>query len=209
MNALASPLSFASAYRQLRPPQKAFVDAFIADVEREAARRNERITLALYRAIPADVIEASHGLLDVPLVRAAIVERINDIAASSELTVHRVIKELMGVAFASVGDYMEIGEDGMPYFDLSTATPEQLAAIKTLEVEEIGDGINRPKKRKFKFVLHDKLDGIKMLAQYMGLLQPDNPFWRADSARPVNSPMLPAGTSTEAAGDAYAAMING
>ncbi len=212
MNAITTPISFASAYRQLRPAQKAFVDAYVADVERDAARNNERISLALHRAIPANVVEASRGMLDVPLVRAAIAERINDLAAASELTVHRVIKELMGITFASIGDYMQIGEDGQPYFDLTKATPEQLAAIKSIKVEETGDGLSRPKKRKFEFVLHDKLGGAKMLGDYMGLLQPDNPFWRQDQARPAgmgDRATLPADTSADAAGDAYAAMING
>lgn len=211
MNAVVTqPISFASAYRQLTPPQKAFVDAYVADLERQAARNNERISLALYRTIPANVVEASRGMLDSPLVRAAITERINEIAAASELTVHRVVKELMGVAFASVGDFMEVGEDGQPYFDLTRATPEQLAAIKSIKIEETGDGLSRPKKRKFEFQLHDKLAGIKMLAEYMGLLQAENPHWRADNARPVGQrAVLPADASVEAAGDMYSAMING
>lgn len=209
MNAITAPISFASAYRQLRPAQKAFVDAYVADVERDAARKGERISLALYRTIPADVVEASRGMLDIPLVRAAIAERINELAAASELTVHRVVKELMGVAFASIGDYMQVGEDGQPYFDLATATPEQLAAIKSIKVEETGDGMSRPKKRKFEFVLHDKLGGIKMLAEFMGMLQPDNPFWRAEQARPAGVGALPAHVTADGAGDAYAAMING
>lgn len=209
MTALAAPISFASAYRQLRHHEKAFVDAYVADVERNAQRANERISLALHRAIPADVVEASRGMLDKPLVRAAIAERINDIAASNELTPHRVIKEWMGIAFSSVGDYMDVGEDGQPWFDLTKCTPEQLAAIKSIKVEETGDGMSRPKKRKFEFVLHDKIAGLEALAKYMGLMQPDNPHWRADTARPVGQGMLPASVTSDGAADAYAAMING
>jgi hypothetical protein len=73
-------VSFASAYRQLRPVEKAFVDGYVSDVERESARRGERISNALYRAIPDDVVAASRGMLDKPLVRAAITERINTLA---------------------------------------------------------------------------------------------------------------------------------
>lgn len=207
MNALAT---FASAYRQLRPAQKAYVDAYVSDAEREANKRGERISNVLHRAIPADVIEASRGMLDNPLVRAAIAERINELAAASELTVHRVIKELMNLSFSSIGDYMEIGEDGQPYFDLAKCTPEQLAAIKSIEVEETGDGMSRPKRRKFKFQLHDKIAGIKMLGDYMGLLQADNPFWRMETARPVTDQGgLPASISDDSAADLYASMING
>lgn len=204
MNALAAPISFASAYRQLRPAEKAFVDAWVAEIERDSARRNERISLALHRPIPAHIVDASRGMLDKPMVRAAITERINEIAASSELTVHRVVKELMGVAFASIGDYMDVGEDGMPFFDLAKCTPEQLAAIQSIEIEEGARGA-----RKFKFKLHDKLAGIKMLGEYMGVLKADNPYWRAETATPIGPAELPADATQDDAADVYARMING
>jgi len=209
MNALTT-IGFASAYRQLRPAEKVYVDAYVADTERTAARNGERISLALHRAIPAQIIEQSRGMLDIPLVRAAIAERINDLAASSELTVHRVVKELMAIAFSSVGDYMQIGEDGMPYFDLARCTPEQLSAIKSIEFEQTGGdgGFSRPTKSKFKFVLHDKLGGIDKLATYMGMLERDNPHWRQDQPRPIGQSLPGAATNDDAA-NAYAQMING
>lgn len=197
--------TFASAYRQLRPSEKAFVDGYVATVEREAMRTNERISNALYRPIPADVVAASRGMLEMPLVLAAITERINDIAAQSELTVQRVVKELMAIAFCSVGDYMQVGEDGQPWFDLTKATPEQLSAIQSIEIEEVP----RTGARKFKFKLHDKLSGIDKLARYMGMLDADNPFYRASQARPADIAALPATTTMDQAGDAYSAMING
>lgn len=186
------------------------MDSYVREVETEAARKGERISMALHRAIPAETVEASRGLLDRPLVRAAICERINDIAAASELTVHRVVKELMGISFSSVGDYMEIGEDGQPYFDMSRCTPEQLAAIKSVKVEETGDGLSRPKKRKFEFTLHDKLSGIDKLMRFMGMLENDNPHWRASQAVSVgDAPALPTSVTVDGASNAYAAMING
>lgn len=209
MTDVAAPISFASAYRQLRHPEKVFVDGYVADVERQAQRANERISLALYRVIPAPVVEASRGMLDKPLVRAAISERINEIAASNELTPHRVIKEWMGIAFSSLGDYMDVGEDGTPWFDLTKCTPEQLAAIKSVKFEETGDGLSRPKKRKIEITLHDKIAGLEALAKYMGLMQPDNPFWRADQATMPKNGALPASISDDRAADAYAAMIDG
>lgn len=208
MNALTT-IAFASAYRQLRPAEKVYVDAYVADAERTAARNGERISLALHRAIPATVIEQSRGMLDIPLVRAAIAERINDIAAASELTVHRVVKELMAIGFSSIGDYMTMGEDGMPYFDLSRCTPEQLSAIKSVEFEQVGgDGLSRPIRSKFKLVLHDKLGGIDKLATYMGMLERDNPHWRDDQPRPAGK-ALSASVTVDDAANVYAQMING
>jgi hypothetical protein len=198
---------FVSAYRQLRPAERAYVDGYVADLERDAQRKGERISNALHRAVPAAIIEASRGMLDRPLVRAAIAERINDLAAQSELTVHRVVKELMNIGFSSIGHYQTIGEDGMPYYDLSQCTPEQLAAIQAIELETI-EGRNGTTRR-LKIKLHDKLGGLDRLARFMGMLENDNPHWRAEQARPIDSvPTLPADAAANDAAEAYAAMIN-
>lgn len=205
MNALA-PLSFTSAYRQLRPAEKLFVDSYVASVEADAERRNERISNALYRPISAEVIEASRGMLEKPLVRAAVVERINEIAAASELTVQRVIKELSAMAFSSMANYMTVGEDGFPYFDLAKCTPEQMSAIAHVKTETSVSGRGASK---FEIKLHDKLASIRELMGYMGLRDPDNPYWRSESAKPVNAANLPGNVSDEVAADVYAKMING
>jgi hypothetical protein len=205
MTALA-PLSFTSAYRQLRPAEKLFVDNYVGSVETEAERRNERISNALYRPIAAEAVEASRGMLDKPLVRAAVAERINEIAAASELTVQRVIKELSAMAFSSMGNYMTVGEDGFPYFDLGKCTPEQLSAIAHVKTEVSASGRGAAK---FEIKLHDKNASLDRLMRYMGLLDPENPFWRAESAKPVNAAALPGSVTDEAAADVYARMING
>jgi len=206
MNAITT---FASAYRQLRPGEKVFVDGYVADLEREANRKGERISAALYRTIPAALVAASHGMLDKPMVCAAITERINEIAAATELTAQRVIKELMAMAFASHGDYMTMGEDGMPYYDLARCTPEQLSAIKTIKYKSNGDGLSRATKSEFELVLHDKPGALRMLMDFMGLSDPNNPHWRAEQARPINVTALPATTTDNGAADIYSAMING
>lgn len=207
MNALANHIVFVSAYRQLMPVERAFVDSVVIEFERAAHRAGERIILYLHRPIPSEIVERARGMLDRPMVRAAITERINEISAAQDLTVQRMVREMMAVAFSSMGHYMEIDADGTPCFDLTKCTPEQLAAIKSIDVEESGDGLSRPLKRKFKIQLHDKLAGMKMLGQFMGMLEPDNPHWRADVAR-NGPPALPAGATPEQAGDAYAAMID-
>lgn len=192
---------FTTAYRQLSPAEKLFADGYVASVEHEANRRNERISLALARSVTPSGME----MLDRPMVCAAIAERIKEIAAATELTHHRVIKEYMAMGFSSMGDYMEIGQDGQPYFDLARCTPEQLSAIQSVEIEETHGrmGVNR----KFKFKLHPKQPALQALAEHMGLLQADNPVWRASNAQPVTA--LPATTTVDAAADQYARLING
>ncbi len=202
-------ISFASAYRQLAPAQKAYVDAYVTNAEREATRRHERISLTLHRPISEAEYEASRGMLDNAVVRAAIAERINQIAADSELSVHRVIKELMAMAFSNIDDYQETDAMGERYFDFAKCTPEQMSAVKAYKIDQNGDGFSRPTRKKVEVVLYDKQAALKMLGDYMGMLNPDNPFWRMEQARNVTeAPRLPSHMSVEAAGDLYAAMIN-
>lgn len=201
-------LLFASAYRQLQPAERVFVDGCVREMEDAAHRSGHRISSALNRPIPPAIVERSRGMLERPMVTAAITERITELAARQELTVERMVNEMMALAFSSIGNYMHVNGDGEPEFDLSRCTPEQLAAIKSIDVEEIGDGLTRPLKRKFKLTLHDKISGMKMLGEFMGILQPDNPHWKAELARAA-APMLPDGATAQQAGDAYAAMIDG
>lgn len=205
---MSEPAILSSAYRQLRPPERVFVDGFVADVQRQADRMGERISLALHRAIPADVVDASRGLLDRPMVRAAISERINEIAADTELTPQRLIREVMAIGFSNLEDYFAVGEDGLPMLDLNGLTRDQWAAISQIDIEK--DPRNPNMARSIKIRLHPKMDAIAKLGEYMGALAKDNPYWRSDNARPVNGQTaLPASASVESAADMYSAMING
>lgn len=202
MNATV-PLSFASAYRQLNSLEKGFVDGFVRSLEDEAAARGERISGALYRPISPEIVARSRGLLDKPLVRAAIVERINEIAVQSELTVQKVIRELRSIAFASHGDYMTVGEDGMLYYDFNKCTPEQLSALKKVKLQETES------KRSLEVETHDKMRALEMLGKYMGIFEADNPHWRAENAKPINeTAAIPGNASDSAAADLYARAIN-
>lgn len=199
---------FASAYKQLTPAERSFVDAVVVEMERAADRANERVSNALYRPLPEEIRERSHGMLERPMVTAAITERINEISAAQDLTIARVVKELMASAFSNMGNYMTLDDEGAPVFSLSHCTPEQLAAIKSIDLEEVGDGITKPIKRKWKVTLHEKLPAMKMLAEYMGMLQPDNPHWRVQIDN-MNMLQLQAGATPQQAGEEYAKYLDG
>ena len=214
---MSAPATFASAYRQLRSSEKAFVDGYVADVEREASRAGERISNALYRAIPAHVVEASRGMLEKPLVLAAITERVLDVERDKALSVDRVVREIMSVAFANMEDFAVVTDVqspnegdlplGVPHLDMTGLSREQWAAVESFEVEM--DPRNPFIVRKRKIKLHSKLEAIKMLAQYTGMFNDDNPHYRASQARPLDAMALPASVTVDQAGDAYSAYLNG
>lgn len=200
MNAVAQ-ISFDSAYRQLMPAEKAYVDTYVAALETASERAKESIRTALARPVPAEVIEASKGMLDRPMIRAAIRELVEEIASASELNVRRVLKNVNAIAFSSVEHFMDIREDGKPNVDFSKATPAQLLAVKSFEYRED----LRLGKREMKFTLHDKPTALYKYMEMFGLLEPDNPHIRLYSQAPKQTGAGSAVTSNAA--ETYARML--
>lgn len=209
-------MNFASAYRQLSAPEKQFTDGFVAVLETRAVRAARRIIELLDEPMqrPADEREAM--MLERPLVRAAIAERVKDIQDAADLTAYRVLKELSAIAFSNLADYLDtdsVTNDGRIYnlinFDLSKCTREQMSAVQSIDVEYDKTGMVATK---VKFKLHDKVAGLDRFMRYMGLLDPDNPHYRSEAAKIVGKkePLgLPAHTTQSQAADAYAQFIEG
>ena len=208
----APAITFASAYAQLTAPQRSFVDGYVI----EADRAYPSISDALYQPIPADVVAASRGLLEMPLVLAAITEQISALARDRELSKTRVVREIMAVAFANMEDFVrvtDVAEDGLggvplgvPSLDMANLTREQWAAVESFEVEM--DPRNPFIVRKRKIKLYDKLAAIKMLVEYTGMNTPEGRHNPNSGQGKANQPLLPAGSTVEQAGDRWSAMIN-
>lgn len=203
-------VTFEPAYRQLRQTEKVFVDGYVNDLEDVAVSKNVPLTDAL--AMPVNVVdERSRDMLERPLVRAAIAERVRELNEALEITAYRVLKELKAISFGNMGDYGEIGEDGWFTPDLAKCTPEQLSAIQSIETEETFRP-NGGSTRKLKFKLYDKLTGLDKYMRYMGLLDSDNPHYIEQQRRLSKTGDiggLPDGISDEQAADRYARHING
>jgi len=77
------------------------------------------------------------------------------------------LAELEGIAFASIGDFIRIDEDGQPHPDFSKITDAKAAALKefTVEEREVGRGKNARVVRRVKFKLHDKLRPLVQLIE--------------------------------------------
>ena len=99
--------------------------------------------------------------------------RRNLLRRETEITEARVIAELGKIAFASLGDLLEIQEDGSAWIDMAAITEDQKAALAQYDVEtyqEFGDEEHPGhvvKKSKIKF--HDKKAALDSLARIMGM----------------------------------------
>lgn len=191
-----------SAYTQLRPVERVFVDGFVHRIIADALENKDRIGNALYRPLTDEVLAQYGDMLSRPMVMAAITEQIKDRAAETELAPHRVLKEIRSIAFSNVTDAMDLGEDGWFHgFNPGKMSRDQLAAIQSIEMEETRAGI------RWKIRYHNKIEALKMAANMMGLLEPDNPGYKAAMARPVNT-QLPSGVSDQEAMDAFQRLAN-
>jgi len=195
-------MNFQSAYNQLSPAERAFVDAYVKALMDAAARANESPVNALARPIPADHIEYSRGLLERPLVVAAIAEVVRDFAAQNDLSPQRLIAEYMSIGFSNVKNYFAMDYDGSPKLDLTNCTDEQWRAIAELNIDYHANGLCKS----VKFKLHPKMEALSKLGQYMGVLERDNPYWKnnTDDVGP-----LPEDIGADEASNRYARMIAG
>lgn len=89
----------------------------------------------------------------------------------------KILQELDKLAFANIGDFIRVDEDGLPQVDFSNATPEQLAAITSVSTKK--RKIYNPKgdhiatEEAAKFTLSDKLRGLELLGRAEGMFKQD------------------------------------
>lgn len=198
--AYVSGIMFETAYRQLQPHERVFVDAYVGELEKQAVRENIRLTSLLASPLPVADPRA-RDMLDLALVRAAIAERVRELQEDAELNIYRTLKELRSIAYSNISNYFTIGSDGIPMPDFSGATPEQLAAVKSIDIEEKLNG------RKIKITLHDKLQALIKTMQYQGLLDGDGDHWRTVNA--AEQKKIAASDGVDDAANIYARMIGG
>lgn len=194
MNALAQ-ISFETAYRQLQSAEREFVDNFVENIELVADREKVRLETVLYRPLPSNLDARAASMLSRSMVRAAITERVKELAEAAELSVYKTLKELRAIAYSNIAHYMKIDDFGEPSFDLSGCTPEQLSAIKTIKIEETLRG------RKLEFVLHDKMAALSMVAKHQGLDTADDDIW---TPKPASVKPLAGNISDDDAAALYA-----
>lgn len=207
MNALSPITDFRPAYWQLEPWERKFVDGYVSDIENIADKTGQRLLAVLQAPFPYELDQRAVVLLARPMVRAAIGERIKELSELYDVSFAKTIRELTNIAYSNIINYFDIDIlSGMPIPAFGKATPEQMSAVKSIEIDDKPRG-----GRKIKLVLHDKMAGLGYLMEYQGLRKPDNPHHRDQEAslKPLSYTKLPANVDDDAAADAYAREING
>lgn len=203
-------ISFVSSYDLLQPSERVFVDEFVRAVESDAERRFERMTASLERVARTLDIgaldERTRDHFAKPMIRAAIFERVKQMADARDITPERIIKEHAALALSNMQDYLKTGQDGLPTVDLVEVNRVQWAAVQQIEVEDTFGP--KGQTRKIKFKLHDKKTSLDALAKFMGLQEGDNAEYAAYKTLPRDLVQLPASASQEALAEDYARFID-
>lgn len=185
-----------SAYDQLKPAERIFVDAFVAiDDPRRAAKE-------AYPAISDSVANVrAFDLMSRPLVKAAIAERYKRITDRFAITAENVTQEIALLAFARMGDYKQFGITA----DLDDLTSEQSAAISEMTVKEYKEGRGEEGRpvREFKFKLHDKGGALDKLAKIVGAYAPERLELTGANGGPVRTANVTVNMTPEEAAEAY------
>jgi phage terminase small subunit len=111
-----------------------------------------------------------------PNVAKAIREKLLEMASRAEITAGAVLRELALLAFADMGQYNTIDEDGNVRMDFRQMGPDGMRAVKKIkqEVQFVGDANEKMPILKTEFELYDKQAALDKLMRYMGLYAKDN-----------------------------------
>ena len=117
---------------------------------------------------PATVNRAAKQLMDNPKIATRIAELRAPALKKLNITLENVLCELARVAFANIGDFLEIGENGKATTTLDGIAPEQLTAIKKVKTTEVLNGDGDVVGYNNEFELGDKLRALEMLGRHVG-----------------------------------------
>lgn len=166
------------AYDLLTDSEREAVDEYVKFAVNQQRARHQRILAALNVPIPSEYIRRSRQALNRPVLRAAIAERIIEVAEQADISPDRALHEYATVAFSDITDYMAPGLYGEPVLkDLREIPPSKAGAIKSIECQPGHMGT------RWKITLHDKLPALKTLTDLMGMTAPERPPVLADYAK--------------------------
>lgn len=196
---------FQTAYQQVTPAERVFVDRLVSEMVEAAKRHGRRVDDLIGAPLPPDLRRHDpRGWLDRPLVVAAVTERLRELQLREDISLDAIVRELHAVAKFNLKDVTKYDSMGDPYFDLEGATPDQWAAIESIEIEK-SDSLTRSSKSKIKIKTHSKLVAAKMLLDLLGGSEAENPYRRA--AQSGRTPQLTDQTTAAQAADEYSRMI--
>ena len=135
---------------------------------------NEAYALAGYKPNDGNCIRLKGN----ERIKIRIAELQTKIANRIEITTARVLEELGKLGFSNMGNYVTIGADGLPFADFTKVTPDQMAAVQEIHIEQSSrtetnaDGETEAVPvRKIRFKLADKRQALETIGRHLGMFK--------------------------------------
>jgi len=106
-------------------------------------------------------------------IRAEINARLAATLDRYAVTSDRIIRELALIGFANIGDFIAVQDCGNAIVDFGTATREQMASLKSIEIDERPIASAAAGVRRIKISLSDKRQALMDLAKLARMLPAD------------------------------------
>jgi phage terminase small subunit len=106
-------------------------------------------------------------------IRAEIDRRMAALFDRYAITSERIIRELALIGFGNIDDFVAVQADGSLAVDFGTATREQMASLKSVEIDEHTIDGAASGVRKIKISMSDKRQALMDLAKIARMLPPD------------------------------------
>jgi phage terminase small subunit len=106
-------------------------------------------------------------------IRAEIDRRRAGLLDRYAITSDRIIRELAKIGFGNIDDFVVVKDDGSLTVDFGTATREQMASLKSLEIDERTIDGAAAGVRRVKISMSDKRQALMDLAKLHGMLPAD------------------------------------
>ena len=120
---------------------------------------------------PRNPAQSARALQDTKAVQLELEKERKKLARKFDITKERVLEEIAKTAFVSMGDFLELKEDGTAVFDMNKMTPDMAAAMSEFQTEvyQEGRGMEAQDVKKIRLKLNDKLRALEMLCRHLGL----------------------------------------
>lgn len=141
---------------------------FISHYLKNGGNATKAAILAGYA--PAAAAQQGSDLLKHHYIREKIEAARLRMQANTEITIEKVMGELMKLGMSNMSDYVRVNEYGEPQIDLSDLDPDQWAAISEVEtiVEMRGPIDDQYPVKKVKIKLYDKGSALEKIGKYLG-----------------------------------------
>ena len=148
------------------PKQRLFIEAYL--IHKNATKA----------AIAAGFSERSANnqgtrLMANDAIRAEIEARLASTLDRYAVTSDRIIRELALIGFGNIGDFIAVQDGGSAVVDFGTATREQMASLKSVEIDERTIDGAAPGVRRIKISMSDKRQALMDLAKIARMLPAD------------------------------------